>query len=270
MTVFSNVTKEQAAFLLKQGFSMVAPKTIYEDLRLVKGGVSLILFTSGKLMVQGKDAENIVELLRKKHIGEEQEKEVFRKESGWMIGTDESLKGDTFGGIVVAGVKANDLGREKLKELGVADSKKLADTELIPMAIAIKKIAVCEIKSIMPEEYNARSKHLTLLLDTLHHGVAQDLGGGKHVVDKYPGCTVGDIAVTKAESKYLEVAAASILARAAALEQLDYLSKQAGFNLPKGSTHVKDAMQEAKNRGLDFRKFAKLHFKNVAEFLQNA
>ena len=74
--------------------------------------------------------------------------------------------------------------------------------------------------------------------------------------------------VEKAESKYVEVAAASILARAAALQQLDYLSAQAGFRLPKGSTHVKLALFELKERGLDFRKFTKVDFANVKSFLQ--
>ena len=87
------------------------------------------------------------------------------------------------------------------------------------------------------------------------------------MVDKYPGCAVGDVAEEKAESKYVEVAAASVLARAAALKQLDYLSLQAGFTLPKGSTHVKLALHELQERKLEFRKFVKVHFANVKEFL---
>ena len=77
-----------------------------------------------------------------------------------------------------------------------------------------------------------------------------------------------DIRETKAESKYLEVAAASILARATALKQLNYLSIKAGFSLPKGSTHVELALIELKERGLDFNKFVKTGFGNVVKFLQ--
>jgi len=63
------------------------------------------------------------------------------------------------------------------------------------------------------------------------------------------------------------VAAASVLARAAALKQLDTLSLRAGFHLPKGSSHVKLALHELKERGLNFNEFVKVDFRNVREFL---
>jgi len=184
----------------------------------------------------------------------------------WIIGSDEVLKGDTFGGIVVAAVKADKKIREKLTKLGVKDSKKLSDKIIIQLAAEIKKIATCEIKNLLPEEYN-KHNGLTSLLNQLHKQAAKELAPGKHIVDKYPGCAVGDIIEEKAEDKYIEVAAASILARAAGLQQFDYLSKLAGFKLPMGSTHVKEALQELKNRNLDFSKFVKKDFRNVKEFL---
>ena len=105
------------------------------------------------------------------------------------------------------------------------------------------------------------------MLNKLHKVCADYLQPGKHVVDKYPGCDIGDVQEEKAESKYLEVAAASVLARATALKQLSFLSVQAGFPVPKGSSHVKLALQEMKDRGLDFKKFVKIDFGNVKEFL---
>jgi len=268
MVVFEGVKREDVEKLIPMGFCKLEPKTIYEDFRCSKVGVMLILYTSGKLFLQGKieNVEEVAKIIRKFGLGQEIKPEKFRKESGWMIGSDESLKGDTFGGLVVAAVKADDQMRERLLGLGVADSKKLSDAEVNIMADEIKKIVPCEIKSILPEEYNHSGK-VTILLNKLHKECANYLNPGKHVVDKYPGCNVGDIQETKAESKYLEVAAASVLARAAALQQLSYLSKQVGFNLPKGSTHVKEALQELKDRKLDFRKFVKVSFNNVKEFL---
>ncbi|MDO8510560.1 MAG: hypothetical protein Q7S55_00180 [Nanoarchaeota archaeon] len=266
MVVFEGVSKDN---LLKlKGFSKEKPKTVHEELRLKKGEVSFILYSSGKLLLQGKNdaVEKEAKELEKRNIGERIAAENFRKEQGWIIGTDESLKGDTFGGLVVAGVKANDELRQKLVELGVADSKLLADKEVLPMAEKIKHLVPCEVKSILPEEYN-KSGEVTALLNKLHQECADYLFPGKHVVDKYPGCTVGEVQVEHAESKYVEVAAASVLARAGALQQLDYLSSQAGFRLPKGSTHVKLALFELKERGLDFRKFVKVSFSNVKEFL---
>ncbi len=269
MTIFLNVTKEQAEKLLRNGFAKEEVKTVYEALRLKKSGITIILYTSGKLLLQGKNIDEAVKLIRKLKMGIEQTAEQFLAETGWVIGSDEALKGDTFGGIVVAAVKANGLLRKKLMELGVADSKTLSDKEILTMSEKIKQTVSCEIKSLLPEEYNRREGNVTDLLNKLHQQAAQELQPGKHIVDKYPGCAVGDIAVEKAESRYAEVAAASVLARAAALQQLDYLSLLAGFTIPKGSTHVKLALYELQERKLDFSKFVKIDFSNVVEFLKN-
>jgi len=268
MTVFTNVKKEKVEKLVPKGFCKLEPKTMYEDFRCSKSGVTLILYASGKLLLQGEtnSVEKVAEEIRKLKLGKEVKQEYFREEKGWVIGSDESLKGDTFGGLVVAAVKADNKIRKQLLELGVADSKKLTDKEIIPMAESVKKIAPCEIKSLMPEEYNRVGK-VTYLLNDLHHECARYLAPGEHVVDKYPGCTVGDIILVRAESKYIEVAAASVLARATALKQLNYLSTLAGFTVPKGSTHVKDALQKLKDKKLNFNKFVKTSFRNVQEFL---
>ncbi len=268
MVVFENVSLQTIEPLLKKGFSKVTCKTIYEKLCLEKNGAKITLYASGKLLLQGKQ-EAIADLLpelKRLGLSHPDPEEHFRKETGWIIGSDESLKGDTFGGVVVAAVKADKAARLKLEELGVVDSKLLDDREIFRLADEIKKLVPCEIRSLLPKEYNSVGK-ITLLLNNLHHEVAKHLLPGKHIVDKYPGCTVGDLMLEKAESKYVEVAAASILARAAALQQLDYLSRLAGFTLPKGSTHVRAALEELKSRGLDFKLFVKMEFRNVKEFL---
>ncbi len=270
MTTFSNVKKEDVSNILKKGFCKLQPKTIYEEMRCEKDGVMLILYSSGNLILQGKKADvaDIAALVERMSIGHREKGTAFRKEEGWMIGSDESLKGDTFGGLVVAAVKADDPLRKKLIELGVADSKLLQDKEILPLAEKIKKLVPCEVRSILPEEYNQHHGSVTTLLNRLHQECAHSLGEGRHIIDKYPGCAVGDIMEEKAESKYVEVAAASILARAKALEQLDFLSAEAGFALPKGSTHVIMGLQELRSRGLPFSRFVKLHFRNVQEMLQ--
>ncbi|HLC97582.1 MAG TPA: hypothetical protein VJC21_02275 [Candidatus Nanoarchaeia archaeon] len=271
MAVFIDVKKEAGEKLLKQGFKKEEPRTLYEELRLSKNGVTAILYATGTLLLQGKaDAiEKAAKQLSALHIGEEKSAPSFNKETGWVIGSDESLKGDTFGGIVVAAVKADKAIREKLAELGVADSKTLRDEEILPLAEQIKHLAPCEVQSLLPEEYN-QQHGVTHLLNKLHASAAQHLAPGKHIVDKYPGCAVGDLATEKAESKYVEVAAASILARAAALQQLNQLSAWAGFPVPKGSTHVQDALKKLREKKLDFEKFVKIDFRNVKEFLERA
>ena len=100
MTVFTNVNKEALEKLARKGFTKELSKTIHEQLRLKKGYVSLILYTSGKLLVQGSPPEvkEMTKFLEKQGIGEKVKLEQFRKETGWIIGSDETLKGDTFGG----------------------------------------------------------------------------------------------------------------------------------------------------------------------------
>src|SRR3989344_4814397 len=269
MTIFTDVSKEDCSKLLKKGFTTEPGRTAYEQARFIKKDLVLVLYTSGKLLMQGKPAAVTLaaKLVRSLKIGRKEKNLSFKKETGWINGSDETLKRDNFGGMVVAAVKANDEVRKKLTELGVQDSKNLSDTEIPPLADAIKKIAPCEIISLLPEEYNKSHHHQTELLNKLHTQVAQYLAPGKHIVDKYPGCIVGQVQEEHAESKYVEVAAASILARAAALQQLNYLSSLAGFALPKGSTHISLGLLELQQRGLEFKHFVKMDFRNVQEFL---
>ncbi|MAG60394.1 hypothetical protein CL619_01275 [archaeon] len=273
MVVFTGVEYADISFLLKKGFVETNPKTIHEITRFNKGvkkKVIGILYESGKFFIQG-DAdwvEKTAHYLRSKKIGSEVKPIKFREELGRVIGSDESLKGDTFGGIVIAAVKGDDEIREKLLAIGVADSKKFADKEILRMAEEIKKVAHCFVINIYPEDYNQENS-VTEILNRLHKQAALELYPGYHVVDKYPGCRVGDFAETKAESKWVEVAAASVLARAVAVKQLNSLSGKAGFTLPKGSTHVAWALQELKERGLEPEEFVKLHFKNVKDYFNN-
>jgi ribonuclease HIII len=270
MVVFTGVEYADIKFLLKKGFIETKPKTIHEITRFTKGvrkKVFCILYHSGKLFLQGdvEIVERAAKLIRSANIGSEIKPINFREELGRVIGSDESLKGDTFGGLVIAAVKGDDEIREKLIAIGVGDSKRFSDKEILRMAEEIKKIANCFILNLYPEEYNKEGS-VTDLLNRMHQGAAAELFPGYHVVDKYPGCRVGDFAEVKAESKWLAVAAASVLARAAAVKQLNNLSKKAGFTVPKGSTHVAWALQELQERGLNPREFVKLKFKNVQKF----
>ena len=186
-----------------------------------------------------------------------------------LIGTDEAFKGDSFGGIVVAGVKADEKERQMLLDMSVMDSKRLTDIKIGVLAPRIMENFCWHAEVLLPEDYNKELEkgNLTVLLNKLHLLCYSKLQTkeSKHVVDKYPGCTVGDIAETKAEDKFVEVAAASIIARYLGLEQFKILSARAGFILPRGSTHVKGALERLKRENADFSHLAKLHFKNVSK-----
>lgn len=268
MTTYTNVYKEDLKKLMDFGYWFDNTKTKYEVARMRNKDVMVILFTTNKLLVQGKEesvkaAEAILYQLR---IGKKVQPIKFVKEKGTVIGSDEALKGDSFGGIVVAAVKADDRQREDLLFAGVMDSKKLKDFEVQVIAERVKKIAKHEIISMMPKEYN-RHDSVTKLLNKLHYDAIKKLKPANMVViDKYPGCNVSGKAETKAEQKYVEVAAASILARDAAVKQLQKISKMLGFDIPKGSTHVAEALEKACKK-TDLSKVAKTSFKNVRKFL---
>jgi ribonuclease HIII len=264
MAVFNQVNKDKLKLLLEHGFHLDKPQK-YETTRL-KGPGSVILFESGKLLVQGNDdvEERIGKLIVNYKIAKAIKHE-FNQTSGTVIGSDETLKGDTFGGIVVAGVKVNDKQRDKLRLLTVQDSKKLSEEQIIASSKMIKQFVDYKVISFSAKRYNeyTETANVSKLLNDLHKQVQSELGKGKHIVDQYPGCTVGDVIETKADSKYLEVAAASILAREEALMQLDSLSKKLGITVPKGSSHVTEALLFLKKSKKDPTDFVKMHFKNV-------
>jgi ribonuclease HIII len=90
--------------------------------------VSISLYKSGKILVQGKGTENFTA----KYLNNGTEKQVVQgnlikpvkmEYSSW-IGTDESGKGDYFGPLVVAGVLVDKDNYAFFQELGVKDSKK--------------------------------------------------------------------------------------------------------------------------------------------------
>jgi len=195
------------------------------------------------------------------------------RQSEWIVGSDESLKGDSFGGIVVAGALFNTNEYTILESMGVVDSKDLTKKKLLE----IKKLLIERfpdrfyIENLDPKEYNEHHKgNMTPLLNKLHDNCGEALKAieptATHVVDKYPGCIAGDVAETKAESKYLPVAAASIVASAIGKEQLEQLSENIGFKIQPGSNNVSDSLTKLKESSFLPNYYVKLHFKNVKKF----
>lgn len=267
MVTIPNQTKDVIPKLLIIGFVEIRTKTSYELARLISNNpkATAILYSSGKLLIQGTESNQghvMQKLGLKIHIPINTP---IAQVSGLVVGSDETLKGDTFGGLVVAGVLCDDITREKLSWI-VSDSKKIDDKNIPLLAEKIKQIAKYSIKNVYPIDYNNHSQ--TELMNLLHRQVFLDLNtlsntSATHIVDKYPGCSVGDIRETKAEDKYVEVAAASIIARDEGLKQLDELTRRLGIQVPKGSTHVKHALEYLKNSKKNPKEFVKLHFKNV-------
>ncbi len=195
------------------------------------------------------------------------------------IGTDECGKGDYFGPLVVAAVYVNKETSEKLRNLGVRDSKDLSNSRidsLAPEIISIIKKNNYEIYSLEPDEYNKKYekfRNLNSLLTYCHSKVVSKLLNRVKcnlvITDKFsnrnleihPSIDTKDIKFimeTSAE-KYTGVAAASILARNKFNEWF-LKQKEIGLDLPKGASDA--VLEAARNIDKDkLQKFAKLHFK---------
>ena len=176
------------------------------------------------------------------------------------IGIDESGKGDYFGPLVVAGVRIlGEKAAKALQELNVRDSKKIESRAVRRMAVHIPEAVGNEnvhILALSPQEYETRrirSGSINLLLDELDAEIIGKLKAEVEVivVDQYAASARENLAPFVPEGVRLEVrtraeddaavAAASIVARARYLEELESLSGRVGFALPLGATHVVDA-----------------------------
>lgn len=281
--VYENINEAQILFLREQGFVFVDTRNEYEAQRLQKNKLICVWYTSGKLVIQGNDneLEELANLLKRHNLKPNKNKQKVIEERNYdfnskkHVGSDETLKGDTFGGLVVCAFLYEPKIKEDLISLGVKDSKQLSDKKIEEIAQSLLKkyknrISLLELK---PKEYNEKTKtiSITKILNDSHSKLAKKLDSScEHIVDKYPGCNSGTKQITKGEEHSLAIATASIVARYTGLKQFSYLSSLAGFTLPKGSTHVKAALEKLVDAGKDLSQFAKLHFQNVRRVLENA
>ncbi len=203
--------------------------------------------------------------------------------SNRIIGVDESGKGDFFGSLVVAAIMIPDEDLHLLEALGVRDSKKIADKKLIGIDEVLREKFEYALVVLRPEEYNDRYDKIRNLNKLLAWGHAEaiekvisktDVTGA--ISDKFGktelitgelrsrGIDISLKQEVRGE-RHPQVAAASILARAGFLREMDYLSDIAGIELPRGAAaHVDEAgRQVCSIGGVELLgKVAKTHFKN--------
>ena len=207
------------------------------------------------------------------------------------VGTDEAGKGDYFGPLVVAGVRiSGEKVAQKLWEIGVRDSKTLsvANTiSLVPRIVDSVGPQNVRVVVLHPQEYEARrsaaGNNVSKLLAEVNVQIFREFKARVElfVVDEFgkaarsyiePGLPphVRLIVRPRAEDDDLAVAAASILARARYLEEMDALSEKVGFELPRGATHVLEAARRViEERGLEgLAQVAKVHFGTTARALE--
>jgi ribonuclease HIII len=276
--------------LIQQGFLLSDQKDAIFSAK--KTGINLVLYKSGKLVVQGKEIHPFIEFYL--------EPEILKRldftnphanlDTTPRIGVDEAGKGDFFGPLSIGAVFVEQNLFESLIKIGVKDSKSLDDKTILILAEKIKALCPTESIVIYPEKYNqlySQFQNLNKLLawghakaiENLHQKtgcktvICDQFAASKSVIEnalKFKGLNLDLNQKHKAESD-LAVAAASIIARAGFLNGMERLSKQYGMELPKGASSIvqKKAHEFIKTHGTDLlSKVVKTHFKTYLEVLK--
>lgn len=259
--------------------------------------VKVVMYESGKLVVQGKGVEEFVtfilepDVLEKAEFGYELELEPEQLDP--RIGVDESGKGDFFGPLCVAAVYVNEMGVRALDAAGVQDSKNIgSDKRIRDLAgfIRSSKGVVVEELVIGCEAYNrlySKMKNVNKLLAWGHAKAIENLLERSMALDPAPVRAVCDqfarsearlksamlekgrqlelVQRHKAESD-MAVAAASIMARERFVNGLERLSGRFELDLPKGASGKVDqaALRFLEKHGKEaLHSVGKLHFKTA-------
>lgn len=253
----------------------------------------ITLYESGKCMFQGTSA--FVDANMWKAIKENDEVDVDQNDymNVSSVGSDEVGTGDYFGPIVVTSsyVKKEDI--DFLKSLGVTDSKKITDDKIKKIAPEIIKRIKYKSIILKNEEYNEKyskennmNKIKAIMHNKVLYSILNDISEKPDlvIVDEFarenryysylndvPNIVKGITFVTKAESKNLAVAAASIISRYIFINEFDKMCDEYHLPLPKGSGPNVDSIgQEAVEKyGKDILgKIAKKNFSNTSRILR--
>lgn len=271
----------------------------YARWRARNDGLCVVAYESGKATVQGKGMKDFIlftlepQILKTATFG--YEAEVAELQSPEMFephaGIDESGKGDYLGPLCVAACYTTKATATALLKAGVADSKTIkSDAKIKQLDAIIRQQCANQFTLIIlkPETYNRLYDSIGNLNRLLAWGHAKAL---ENLLELVPSCPraiddqfASDTNVVlralqergrriqleqhpRAEAD-VAVAAASILARAAFVRQMESLSQEAGLPLPKGggpnATAAARQILDKLGEGA-LRNFAKMHFKNTLD-----
>ncbi|WP_457554696.1 ribonuclease HIII [Candidatus Pyrohabitans sp.] len=200
-----------------------------------------------------------------------------------IAGCDEAGKGDYFGYLVVACVCGEE---EELKRLGLRDPKGLSIRRLLTLEKEVRKLPHVVVR-ISPLRYNRLHRatggryNLNEILGWMHaqavKRLEEECSPRRIVIDRFASPEVvlshleGElgrkVVFEERAERHPAVAAAALLARAEFIHKQEALSRKAGLQLPRGSTHVRAAARELIRRhGREaLARYAKLHFRITSQ-----
>jgi len=268
------------------------------------------VYESGKAVFQGMSADMAAQLWieREKHLNPTKKLEITNSDSkekkekkeivvdpkiykSSAIGSDEVGTGDYFGPIVVTSAYVNKENIAWLEEIGVKDSKKMTDTDILKIVPEIIKRIPYKSSVLSNKEYNERySKEMNMnkLKAILHNNVLLQITNeitdwDYVIVDEFAKQYVyynylrdsGNVFrkitfLTKGEDRSLAVACASLISRFIFIKEMDKLGEELGIFLPKGAGDLVDETGRkivAKFGEEKLREIAKLSFKNTEKIL---
>ena len=279
-------TPPYAIFQADTGDTIV---TLYESGKAMFQGVSADI-EAGMWESIGKDKENIDYFIDREEVKEKKEKTTIPIDIS-SVGSDEVGTGDYYGPIVVTASYVNKDDIPFLTELGVKDSKKLSDEQILK--IVPKIIKKIKYKTIMlsNKEYNdnyGKNMNMNKIKAVLHNKVLTEMVKDNDydyiVVDQFepeksyynhlsdvPNPLKGITFITKAEDKCLSVAVSSLISRYIFIKEMDKLGDKYGIFLPKGANYyVEDVgIKLVEKYGINvLKEVAKLNFSNTDRILK--
>ena len=252
-------------------------------------GVTVLVYTSGKVVFQGANAETIAEQFGYQSANQSTSDTVSGQNMP-LIGSDEVGNGSYFGGLAVVASFVTPDDHALLKKLGVDDSKNLTDSKIRQIAPVLENNIKHKALLLSPQKYNqvvgkgkmhnAVSVKVALHNQAIYLLLQDGVKSKKIVIDaftsrqnyqKYLKNEANQFAnpltlEEKAEGKYLAVAVSSIIARNLFLKNLDKLSQEVQYKLPSGAGSQSDkvASQILAAYGMSgLEHTAKLHFANT-------
>ena len=269
------------------------------------GDTIVTLYESGKAMFQGvsadieagmwesirKDKDNIDYFMDTKDTKIKKEEQVEIPSDIASVGSDEVGTGDYYGPIVVTASFVSKDNIPFLTELGVRDSKKLSDEQILKIVPKIIKKIPYKTIMLSNKEYNdnyGKNMNMNKIKAVLHNKVLTEMVKDNDydyiVVDQFepeksyynhlsdvPNPLKGITFITKAEDKCLSVAVSSLISRYIFIKEIDKLGDKYGIFLPKGANYyVEDVGIKLVNKYGEkiLHDIAKLNFSNTDRILK--
>lgn len=269
------------------------------------GDTIVTLYESGKAMFQGvsadieaemwesikKDKSDINYFMDNDKVNMEKKEEIVIPLDISSVGSDEVGTGDYYGPIVVTASYVNKEDIPFLTELGVKDSKKLSDEQILRIVPKIIKKIPYKTIMLSNKEYNdnyGKNMNMNKIKAILHNKVLTEMVKNNNyeyiVVDQFeseksyynhlseiPNPLKGITFITKAEDKCLSVAVSSLISRYIFIKEIDKLGNKYDIFLPKGANYyVEDVGIKLVNKYGEkvLHDVAKLNFSNTDRILK--